>query len=431
MSAFKLTTFHGPIEGFYDFIQAFEGRLDELGLKWTIAQVGEPGCLSTPTPHPDLVARVEAGTASEADLNVFQKTKDRAEIFQGDCRKAMVLLMSSLGSVPLQRLEAIRRNPPAGAETARVLMALLMSTLRQLFGSWSHENEELIKTKIEKIPYATTTTQVEQLSYRLLHINNELESLRKNSLPVAIADCTFSDATLKTKLHFRMHCPALIDLFETFQDPANSAWTYQDCLVKIYTKIDRMNRSFTAKQLTSQSSTLESLASFPQAPTAEPFTAAALAPRGTPTSNIKGAMSRLGNPTFDSQKSGGWPTGGGLGTCFYCGNPGHKVRECQSPICRNCSKFFTSRADPLYHNAADCPQRPPRLQKRHPPFGNHHQQQGNKRTNAACFNPGTYDARHYAPPPARNVYEEEEEEREEAFSSTGQDFYEQEESSQD
>ena len=47
MSAFKLTTFHGPIEGFYDFIQAFEGRLDELGLKWTIAQVGELGCLST------------------------------------------------------------------------------------------------------------------------------------------------------------------------------------------------------------------------------------------------------------------------------------------------------------------------------------------------------------------------------------------------
>ena len=203
MSAFKISTFHGPIESFYDFSQAFESRLDELGLKWTIVQVGEPGFLTTPTPHADLLARIADGTATETDLNVLQKTKDRAEAFQADCRKAMVLLMSSLGSVPFQRLEAIRRNPPAGAESARVLMALLMFTLRKQFGSWSHENEELIKAKVEKIPYATTPTQVEQLSYRLLHINSELESLRKNSLPTVIGDgCTFSDATLKTKLHF-------------------------------------------------------------------------------------------------------------------------------------------------------------------------------------------------------------------------------------
>ena len=234
-----------------------------------------------------------------------------------------------------------------------------------------------------------------------------------------------------------MHCPALVDLFETFQDPANSVWTYQDCLIKIYTKIDRMNRSFTAKQLTSlSSSTLESLASFPQAPTAEPFTAAAFLanPRGTPTtsSNIKGVMSRLGNPTLDSHKGGGWSTGGGVGICFNCGNPGHKVRECQSPICRNCSKFFTPLADPLYHNAADCPQRPPsRFQKRPPPSGNYHQQQGNKRTNAAWSNP-SFDARRYAPPASHDQYEEEEEEeeREERF-FTGQDSYNQVETSQD
>jgi hypothetical protein len=278
MSSSKvITKVHGDVETYYEFIQDFGLNLDQLGLRWTIANISDAAYIKCPAPHPDLVARIDDGSATEKDETQFESVKDRAAKYQSECRKTIALLMSSLTSVAFQRLENTRTTPRAGV-TSRQMLILLMFELKRYFGSWSADNEERIKAKFEKLRPAKTMAEVEALAYQFLQINNELASLGEGQQ----TPCVLSDQALKAKLHAKMHCRPLVDLFDTFQEDANRAWTFTQCLGKIKIKIDRLSKSFLLiddKPLTHHTSSVlhtsafEALAATPQAPTAEPFNA--------------------------------------------------------------------------------------------------------------------------------------------------------------
>ena len=383
MSSVKptITKFQGDVENYYEFLQDFGLMLDQLGLRWTIAYTTDPGFIKCPTPHPDLVGRIDDGTATEKDETQYEAVKDRAAKYQSECRKTIALLMASLTSVAFQRLENIRTHP-LGGQTSRQLLMLLIFELKRYFGSWSADNEERIKSKFEKLRPAKTMAEVESLAYQFLRINSELASLSHG----LAHPCMLTDQALKAKLHSKMHCPRLVDLFETFQEDANRALTFTECLGKIKIKIDRLSKSFLLvddKPLTPHTSSVlltpafESLAAAPQAPTAEPFNANALVANGNKR-NFEGSQPP------SSRVPTAFPPGDRQ--CFNCGNTGHLLKDCNAPFCRNCKTMFNSTNDPLYHHPTVCPQRPPSTfkgNKRSYGNGKAIVPSANKRTNAA------------------------------------------------
>ena len=358
---FSTKKYDGNIKDYFTWFETVGKLLDAEGLKFTILKSGDNGFIPCPRLGQPLIDRINDGRADEKDCRLRDQIRTAAAEYQARCRKALLVVVSTLGPGPLSRTENIRLFPKDDDE-ARDIILDTMAEIKTSYGSWSPYNQQTIADKMYQLDPARTPPEVERLARLLTRINGELRPLKQ--------DCALSDSSLKARLIEKMHCSKLRPLFEQIADDDNQNWSYEDCIKKLNKKIDNLATiaAYDDEPLISISPPFSPLPpvhlAFSPSPT-DAFVATAKGNGGDPN----------GRPPRDLSKV----------ICFNCGNSGHFLRDCQASFCKNCKTFFKSLSDPIYHHPSKCQKRPP--SRYSPPLKRPREQETtpafNKRTNMA------------------------------------------------
>ena len=330
---FSTKKFDGNIRDYFSWFENVGKLLDSEGLKFAIIKSGERGFIPCQTLGNPLIDRINAGTADEKDYRLRDQVRTSAAEYQAKCRRALLIVVSTLDSGPLARTENTRVYPNADVEAKDTILKT-MEELKTYYGTWSPKNQQSIADKMYQLVPARTPAEVEKLARILTRINGELRALK--------SECALSDSALKARLIEKMHCDRLRPLFEQIADDDNQGWTYEDCMIRLNKKID---------SLATIASTEEQLLISPPFSSVSPVH---LAFSPSPTDAFVAAAQGIGGdlpgrPIRDMSKV----------KCFNCENLGHYLKDCQASFCKNCLTFFKSLTDPQYHHPSKCPKRPP------------------------------------------------------------------------
>ena len=229
---FSSKKYEGHIRDYFSWLESVHNLLDAEGLKFTIVEAGGNGYIPCPHMAVALINRLNNGTADEKDHRMKDQILRAATEYQSSCRKALMIVTSTLGVGPLSRTENTRIHPQSNVDSKMSILKT-MADLKSYYGTWSPYNQQTITDKMYQLDPAKTPAEVEKLARMLTRINGELRALKE--------DCALSDASLKARLiEDKMHCERLRPLFEQIADEDNQAWSYDVCMTKLNKKIDSL-----------------------------------------------------------------------------------------------------------------------------------------------------------------------------------------------
>ena len=158
---FSTKTFDGNIRDYFAWFENVGKLLDSEGLKFTILKSGERGYIPYPVLGKPLVDRCNNGSADEKDFRLRDQIRTTAAEYQAKCRKALLIIVSTLDSGPLARTENTRIYPKANVD-ARETILKTMDELKTYYGTWSPKNQQTITDKMYQVEPARTPAEVER-----------------------------------------------------------------------------------------------------------------------------------------------------------------------------------------------------------------------------------------------------------------------------
>ena len=293
---------------FNSYLRNFRAELSLKKIFWTIQD--DDVALARPTTSLTRIAAAEEGKALDHDYRLVERYERLTRARKEECEQAISILERSLGSVQLDRIDAILHSE----EPPRRRILLGYNKLVALYGRSTSNLIDQIEEDFNALPAATSAEDVIHLLDKMLEFTAELRNSDRTTV--------WSSSQLNKFLNKRVK----LTEFMACKDRcllADAQWETTEDEFRLVAE-RAMLTSFSVRQEARTPIKTQSSKRVDGA-TVQEF-----------TNSIAAALSNQNvNPR----------------TCWNCNQVGHYVKECKLGLCRSCS----NKGEKCNHNPSECP----------------------------------------------------------------------------